>query len=289
MGGGGDSGGGGTNTTISKTEPPAYVQPYSEQLMQRGSNLSNAPYNPYGGQRISSLTPAHEYGLQMTADRAINGSPVMNAAQQNLTQTAQGDFLNPATNPAWAPTAQAITDAYRRGTAAQTDAAFSRAGAFGGSAYNEMTAANNEALGNTLAKAAGDLYNNERTNQMRAAMFAPQMAEADYRDAQALLGVGDAQRGYEQQLLDQAYSDWNEAQLYPYRQLDVLGSTIHTASGGYGGSTSTQQMANPTNSSPLSGAIGGGLLGYGMANYFPQSGINPMMGAAGGALLGGLL
>ena len=48
-------------------------------------------------------------------------------------------------------------------------------------------------------------YTNERMNQMGMTEFAPQLAETDYRDAQALLGVGDIYRDESQQNLNYLY------------------------------------------------------------------------------------
>lgn len=283
MGGGGDSGPQ-TNTTISRSEPPPYVQPYSESLMQRAGALSNTGYSPYPGQQVADLNSLQNQGLQMTASRAIQGSPLMNESQSQLTATARGDYLDPSTNPAWAPMAQSITDAYSKGTAAQTDAAFARSGAYGGSAYRDQTQTNQKALGDSLATASGNLYNSERLNQLRATGQAPEMATADFQNAQALLGVGDTYRQNTQEGLNQQYQTWLQQQQWPYQNLDVLSNAIRTSMGGGGSSTTTQP--DPYRSNPTAGALGGGLLGYGLG-----SAINPAYGAAGAGLgaLGGYL
>lgn len=274
---GGDSGGNTKTTNI----PWGGVQPYLQDYFQRASDLSNNPYQPYTGQRISGFSPEQEQGLQMTTERALNGSPVMNAAQGNLQSTLEGDYLNPATNPVWQPMAQSITDAYQTGIGAQTDAAAARAGAFGSSGYGEQVQANQRTLGDTLASAAGSLYNNERTNQMRAAMFAPQMAEADYRDAQALLGVGDVRREYQQDLLNQNYQDFFDRQQYPYQQLNVLGQAVQP-----GLSFGTQTSNNGYKPNKTASALGGAASGAAMGSVF-----GPVGTVAGGAigLLGGML
>jgi hypothetical protein len=154
---------------------------------------------------------------------------------------------------------------------------FNKPGAWGGTAHQELLTRN---LGDTASQLYGANYSNERTNQLRAAAFAPQLAAADYNDAEQLLSVGDAYRGYEQDLLNQSYQDWLDQQQYPNRQLDILGSAISTGSGGY---QSTTSAATPYQSSPLAGALGGGLLGAGAAQAFGQ---NPWLGGAAGAGLG---
>jgi hypothetical protein len=232
------------------------------------------------------LNELQNMGLQMTQTRALQGSPLMNASQQQLKSTVQGDYLDPSTNPAWAPMSQAITDAYSKGTAAQTDAAFARSGAFGGSAYRDQTGTNQKALGDSLSLAAGNLYNTERLNQLRATQQAPEMATADYQNAQALLGVGDVYRENTQDQLNQQYQQWLQAQQWPYQNLDVLANGIRTSMGG--GGTNTTTAPNPYQPNRTAGALGGGLLGYGLGSQLSQ---NPYAGALGAGVgaLGGYL
>jgi hypothetical protein len=52
-----------------------------------------------------------------------------------------------------------IADAFAKGTAAQTDAAFNQAGAYGGSAYNDMVHQNQQTLTDQLAANTNNLMN----------------------------------------------------------------------------------------------------------------------------------
>lgn len=290
MSGGGSSGG--STTTTQKIELPKYAQPYAEDLLRRGDSLSNQQYQAYPNQKISPLTPEHEMALQGISNRAYYGSPDISAARGNLANTMAGTYMSPNANPWLNPmmdiAAGKITDAYRKGTAAQTDKMFSQANAFGGSAYREAVKDNSSALSDSLAAAANDIYyknySDERMNQMRGMMFAPQLGAEDYKDAQALLGVGDIRRGYSQDVMNQNYANWLDAQQYPYKQLDVLANSI-AGSVGKGG-VITQQSGPQYAASPYAGMIGGGMLGYGMGQQMGMS--NPLLTAAGGALLGGL-
>lgn len=265
-----------TTTTISKSEPPAFVQPWSENLMARGAALSQTPYQPYGGQKLADIAPETMYGLEATAARAIQGSPLMSATQANQLATVQGDYMSPESNPYL----QANVDRALGDVQSRINSQFGGTN-FGTTAHQETLA---RALGEQANQLYGANYANERTNQMRAAMFAPQLAQADYADASALLGVGDAYRALQQEQLNQALADWTEMQQDPYKKLDTLASTIATASGGYQSSSSA--APNPYQASPVAGMIGGGMAGYGLGQ---MAGFNPYMGAAGGALLGGLL
>lgn len=275
MSGGGGSSQPSTTTTISKSEPPAYVQPYSEQLMTRAGELSNAPYQQYTGQRIAGLTPEHQTALQGITQRASQGSPLMNATQDMMTQTASGSYLNPESNPYLQGQVQAAQRDVMTGLGAQNRAAFGNTG---------MDYITGKALADATNNVYAQNYNNERTNQMRAAMFAPQLAAADYTDYQNLLGVGDIYRDNTQEQLNQQYQDWTQQQQWPYQQLDVLANAIRTSMGGGGSSVTSAPNAYQSNST--ASMIGGGLAGYGIGQ---AAGINPYLSAGGGALLGGLL
>lgn len=279
MSGGGKSSSPSTTTTVQKSEPPAFVQPYSQQLLTRGVDLSNQSYTPYQGDKIASIAPETLTGLNMTAERAYNGSPLMRSTQQNQLDTVNGAFMSPDSNPYL----QANVNRALGDVKSQVNSQFNNAN-YGTTAHQETLA---RAMGDTANNMYGQNYANERTNQMRAAMFAPQLAQQDYADASALLGVGDAYRSLEQEQLNQSLADWTEMQQDPYKKLDTLASTIATASGGYANSSTS--APNPYQTSPVAGMIGGGMAGYGMANAFPNSGISPWMGALGGGLLGGMM
>jgi len=59
---GGDSGGGGRAqpTSTSQTTIPEYAQPYMERLLGKAEAASEAPYQTYGGERLSKATPEQE-------------------------------------------------------------------------------------------------------------------------------------------------------------------------------------------------------------------------------------
>jgi hypothetical protein len=71
IGGGSGGGGGGAQqvtSTVTQSNLPAYVQPYFEQVLQRGLFESARPYQPYGGQRLAQFAPE-----ETAAQRGIAG------------------------------------------------------------------------------------------------------------------------------------------------------------------------------------------------------------------------
>ena len=64
-----------TETRVTHTDLPEYVQPYFERLLQRGEAESNQPYTPYGGERIAYFSPDELAGQGMTRGYAQAGTP----------------------------------------------------------------------------------------------------------------------------------------------------------------------------------------------------------------------
>lgn len=282
----GGGSGGGSSTTTTKMEPAAEVKPYLAPYLNQASQVANTPYETFQGQRIAGLTPEQYMGAGLTSAQALNGFQGQNDAFSNYAATMRGDFMNPDSNPWLAANAQKamgdISSAYRSGTKPTTDAAFSRSGAFGGSAWRDSVSNNERQLGDALGNAAnqfyGQNYMNERNNQMQGLGMLPTLQNVGYTDAQKLTGVGDAFRQYQQDLLNTQYSDWQEAQNYPYKQLDVMGNALR-ATMGAGGSTTASQSGGYKPSS-FASALGGGAAGYAMGGP-----VGAGIGALGGLLL----
>jgi hypothetical protein len=97
----------------------------------------------------------------------------------------------------------------------------------------------------------------------QASGMAPTFNQADMQAAQMLTGVGDAYRTYEQQLLDAAQNQYNQAQQYPITMSDLYANALARASGGMGTNTTTQTQN--TGNSTLANLLGGGLAG--LAGY----------------------
>ena len=73
---GGRSGSSGpTETTVTQTDLPEYVQPYFERLLQRSEADSIQGYQPYGGQRLAYFSPDELTSQAMTRGYATSGTP----------------------------------------------------------------------------------------------------------------------------------------------------------------------------------------------------------------------
>lgn len=257
-----------TSATTTTQELPKWITPSARALLNRGLRVSRRPYQAYSGERVAGLDPYDTVRADTEQARGYLGD------------TVEGRYLDPASNPYLQATydqaARGVVDQYRRGTAAQTDARAARAGAFGGSAYDELVAANQYDLGQTLNNLAtniyGGAYANERGLQQQAASSLPGVGAP----------IADLERDYAQQRLDEDYANFVERRDYPLRGLDILGSVIGQSMGRAGTSTQTGPAFFPR-TSPITSALGGALAGYGATQ-------SPWGAAIGGGLggLGGL-
>lgn len=289
--GGSSGGGGGDSTQTVKNEPAAEVKPYLQPYISQAWSNAQAPYQAYQGQRIAGLDPSQQMGMNLTAGQALNGFQGQGEAGDNYQALMRGDYLSPDSNPWLAANAQKamsdITNAYRTGTKPQTDAAAARAGAFGGSAWQQMVSNNERQLGDSLGNAAnqfyGQNYANERQNQMAGLGMMGNMQNIGYTDSSKLTGVGDALRNYNQDLLNTQYQDWQEAQNSPYLKQEQFGNALRSTMGA--GSSSTATSSNPYKVSPIANALGGALGGYGLSSALGYNGaLGAGLGGAAGLL-----
>ena len=287
------SGGAPSNTT-STTELPGWAQPYAQSLLQRGASLSDQTMPVYNGQRSADLNGYQTTGMDMVANRAINGSAEVQAGSNQLQNTVNGGYLgyspgqnqyqgqNPYLQSMIDKSARGITQQYN--TAVQgNDATFARAGAFGGSAWQNAQTGAQRQLAQGLADSSDNLnfqnynqsaqlaesglnrsqnaFQTERGNQMAGTQQALAYGQQPYQDAAQLSQAGTTQYGFDQQGLTDQMNQFNEYAQSPYKQLDILGNTIRGAVGGGG----TVSQAGP-GTNPYAQAAGGaaalaGLLG----------------------------
>lgn len=244
--------GGGGGTQVQSTDPWSVQQPYLEAGFRGAQEgILNQP-----GQGVVPFSPETQYSLYGTAQRALQGSPLVGMGQQQIAQTLGGDYM--AGGPGFDAYSQAAWNAVRPGI----DTGFAGGGRYGSQAHQE-------ALGKGFGRAMAPLYESERGRQMQAAFGAPSMAMADYQDLGMLGGVGAAR---EQQAMRYADEPYTRLQRY----MGLVGG------GGYGGTQTTTGQGG----SPMMGALGGGAMGAGAAGALGLSGPVGWGLAGAGALMG---
>jgi hypothetical protein len=187
------SGGGGGGSQTQTQELPGYAQPYAQQILQRGSDLSNQQMPQYGGQLVAGLTDGQQAAINGINAQAGASNPTLNSANsavqgvagnannpyqtsnkyigqnvqasQNPYATMDNPYLDAQVNKAQTD----LTNQYKNGTAAQTMAQFRNAGAFGGSAMQQYQDQQNTNLGNDLTNVESQLRGNAYANTQQAA------------------------------------------------------------------------------------------------------------------------
>lgn len=320
MGGGGKGGGGGggTTTTVQKADPWEGQMPYLSDWHQWGNNPDN-PYQGvfpnayklyvegklapdyYEGNTVAGQSDWTKQALQMQADRAMNGSQLINDASDAMGnvmtgQALQGnEGLNTLNQMAQEdnPYADELYNRANSQAQAGINANFNAAGRYGSGAHAAASADAANNLANQMygsmwdkrasaAQSAGQLYNQGIGQQIMGSGQAQQLGNQAYTDSAALSEAGGVMDDYNQQLINADIDRWNYDQ---NKALQALSNYNQLIQGNYGGtSTSTGQVQN-YGGNTLGNVAGGALAGGGLAYMMGMS--NPWI--AGGAALGGLL
>ena len=253
--------------TVNWGSAPGSIQDLPTSLMQQGWKLASQPYQQYNGDRLANFSTEQNQAMDMITKRATQGDPTIQAGAGMVQNTLNGQYMNPDSNPYLKGTYDAMAgrmaDAYARGTGAQTMAQFNNAGAYGGSAMQEVQKANNTAFADSLGQLAnqvyGDNYQQERSRQLQAGLMAPTYGNQAYTDAAALQGVGTQKQAQDQTKLDMNYSDWQNAKNWPYAGYDMLSGLTGAGTNAAQLAQQADQFNRQNSSSNTANWLGGGL------------------------------
>lgn len=274
--------GGPTQASNTTSEPWANVKEPMIDVVNQAAQYYSEPYHAYTGQTVADPSAGTAAYNNLTMQRAQNGAPDLNAARGMAGSMASGDYLNSNpwlqndyTNAVIGQNAQNMANAFATGTAAQNDAMFARSGAFGGSAWQQKQQSDAANLTNQVGQMANNYqlqrtqlgandYNSGLSNMLQAGQLAGSLSQDDWTAANALRTMGTDQQNQQQKVLDAQKGDWSAQMQYPEYALTKMGNLLSLFSG-YG----TQSTSgNPYAASPVSTAIGAGLLGTGLYNAF---------------------
>ena len=252
-------------TTTTQIDPT--IQPFLSYGLGEAQRLYQAGGPQYySGQTYVSPSQTTQTGLQALEQRAMQGSPLVGQAQQQIQNTIGGNYLsgNPFFQGAFAPAAQAATTQFNQAIG-DIGSAASKAGRYGSGAMGSLQDRASGQLAQQLSNTAGQLayqnYADERARQQAATMAAPGMAQADYQDIQNLLTAGQAREGYTGQQLQSDIARFNFGQQQPQQNLATFLSSV------YGNPMATLKSQTQTGSADTSNlqnllgmaAVGGGL------------------------------
>lgn len=256
-GGGKGGGGGGSSQQVQGIDP--MLKPYVSYGLNEAVDLykSGVP-NYYPGQTYVSPSQQTQAALQAQQTRALQGNPLLPAAQQQQQSVIGGQYLanNPFFNQALAGAGGAATQQYFDAIN-QAQSGASQAGRYGSGAQENLFNRAGTTLANTLANTAGNLayqnYAAERGRQEQAAAGAPQLAMADYADINQLAQAGQTAEDYQQAALQSDIARYDFEQNLPYQKLSNLlgavygapqGSVVQTSQQSSGGGKIVCSMMN---------------------------------------------
>ena len=239
-------GGGGNQTSTSTTRIDPAIRPYVTYALGEGKRLyeSGTP-SFFPGQTYVSPSEATQSALNMAQERAMAGSPLVRAAQQEQLATIQGRGVNPFLEGALAGVNRQAGNVFTENVQNLQSKASSM-GRYGSAAQAEQEGIAQDIFARALAEQGGQLaYGSaeaERARQIAAAQNAPQMAQADYADIQRLLTTGQAQEQYSSAELQDAINRFNFEQNLPQMKLSQFANLFSSVPQG----SQTIQQATPS-------------------------------------------
>jgi hypothetical protein len=244
--GGGGKGGGESSGTSTTTIDPM-LRPYVTYGLKEARRLYQSGTPQYfPGQTYVSPSEATTQALGLAEQRAMQGSPLLQSAQQQALQTIQGRGVNPfltgALQAAYAPTVEAAQEA-TRGLQSQA----SQAGRYGSGAMGQIAERQASALGRGLGQQLSNLaYQSseaEAARQAQAIAGAPALSQADYQDIQNLMNVGQTREDYAKTALQSDIDRFNFQQNLPYQKLATFLSSVYGAPQGQVTQSEQQQSS----------------------------------------------
>ena len=257
-------------TTTTASEPSEFVKPYVTEAFDQAQNMfQSASPNFYPNQTYTDFAPETTAAMKLATARSLN-NPLLASSQSEINKILQGNYLSPTSNPY----SKALYDQIAGDVTSGVQSQFSKAGRLGSAANQEVLASE---LGKVGTQVYGDQYNRERENMMNATQLAPQLAQADYTDIQALGGIGQQKEAMEMAQIQDAMARFDFEQQKPYYKLrEYLGSIGASV-------PQTTSVTKPQFRNTGAGLLGGAMQGYQLGQNFGMGG----MGAAAGGILGG--
>lgn len=300
-------------TTTTKNEPPAWAIPHYQQLLNTSGQLANRPYTPYTGEQVAGLNSQQLVAQQMVTDRALAGSPGLDQANTALGGVLGGGGFtagrnqyageNPYLDQMIGKAQGDVVDNYTSATLPGLMGQFNAGGAYGGSAHQQALSTSQKNLADQLGQISTGMRSADYDRQvgldesylqrqqaawdssqgriLQGIGMAPALDQAGYYGANQLAGVGDANQGLTQRVLDNNYNNWLEARDWQANQQGLLGNALNSINGGFQNGTATAPRAG---SSPWAGALGGAASGAAIGSAVPVIGTG--VGAAVGGVLG---
>jgi hypothetical protein len=278
-----------TQTTVNKTELPAWVDAAGQENLNIANDLASRPYEGFDGSLTAPQTALQQQANTNASNNANAFVPTMNdavdATKAATTYTPNtfltGDvskYMNPYLDQVEARAVNNANTAFKNNLNTIGDTAIS-AGAFGGSrqgvAEGVAAAENARQIGDMSAQIRSDGFNtaaglmaddanrNLQGEQLKlgAAGQLGDLANASNtmsnQNSALLSALGQSQQQTNQQQLQETYAKWKEQQDYPLQALNLrLAALGATPYGGTQSQTTTGGGGGNTAMSAIGGVLG---------------------------------
>ena len=270
-----------TSSSTQTIEAPSYIRDDLVNISNEAKRLYDEGFPEYyDGETVAAFTPQQQQAIDLTTQRALDGSPLVDEAQNFATDLASGayqdnpylnDYLDVLGRQINQRTAQSFNASNRVGSGANVDTA-SRA----------ITEASLPFLLNQ--------YNTGINQRLQASQLAPTLAREDYYDISKLAGAGEAQQIQDQRFLDEAANEYYYNAQRPYNALNEYANLIYTSPANQH-TTTTGTTTNTQSGGSALGSIGGLVTaGVGLATGNPAliaGGVSSAAGGGGSGFSGG--
>jgi hypothetical protein len=298
--------GGGGGSAATTREIPDDLKPVWYGSIDRAVSESEKQFQPYAGgdpnARIAPMQWLHgkaAFNTEALADAIGSPAPAINAAQNQATNTLNGNYLsgaqsspytrpnqyqgmnNPYFNQVLQQQQDSIRSNYDNTTSPELTRLMNMSGALGSSAHVKAMSNNQANLAKQLADTDAGMrntqydrsgamdeaalgrgmqaYEGERGRQMGAIQGGYGAQDSAFQRLQGLMGMGDMYRSYDQDVKNYQYQNYMDDQNENRYGLDFLTGVLSRAGGGF--SNITQSMPQ-YQVSPYS-ALMSGLMAYG--------------------------
>lgn len=280
MGGGGST----DNSQVVYTNLiPTYIPNVTNeayQYLQESIDLSVGTYSPYNEPTYAPQNANEIAGIAALATRGLSGSGIEADAEAYLRSLLTDGFIgvNPRLDAVFFAEVTDLLQSLIEDILPTI--ADSYAFAFGGSEHNIEEAKAAEKVMDQINVIARriyyDDYRTERRIQDAGISHAVPYGQRGMRDAEMLRTAGVYAREYSQGFINDTWKVWNENQIIPVRNLDILGNAIRTILGT--SRTANTKFYKPPAFQEIAGVAMSGMSIYSM---FKNSSMSPYKNPAG--------
>lgn len=218
----------GTESSLS-----SWAGPYVTEMLGRGQALAGMPYQTFTGPLTAGPSSLQSQAFSGIAGLTIPTDQMKSFTPTSFTASQAQQYMSPFLSAALQPQ----IDAAKREAeiARQANAGrMARAGAFGGSRQAVAESLGSEALQRNLANITGQGYqrafeaaqNQFNTEQGREAQAVKDAQQYGLNVLGQQLGMGQMQRGIEQEGITADYERFKEQRDFPYKQVQYMQSLL---------------------------------------------------------------